>query len=284
MNQRKGLIMIFIAALLLSIGGVCVKMIPWDGLSINAFRSLISAPLIFTFAKVSHTPLKLNKSVAFGAVCVCGATTLYIISNKLTTAANAVLLQFATAPVFIILFVWVFFRERPKKLDIITCFFVFGGIICFFMDSLGGGSLIGNVLAVVSGVFYAGIFLMNKLPGGNALFSCILGHSMGALIGLPSLIREPQFDEKSILFACILGVFQLGTSYILLSVGLRYAEPVSASLVTGIELILNPIWVALAVGETFSGLSLVGGAIVFITIMIYNAISAHREKSAESTA
>ena len=284
MSQKKGLVLVFFAALFLSIGGLCVKMIPWDGLSINAFRSLISACLIFLFAKVTHVELKVNPGVLIGAACVCGATTLYIVSTKLTTAANAVLLQFTTAPVFIILFLWVFFKDRPKRLDVVTCLFVFGGIACFFLDSLGGGSLLGNVLAVVSGVFYAGVFMMNKLPGGNAIFSCILGQSLGALIGLPSLVRETQFDGRTLLFACVLGVFQLGLSYILLSVGLRYAEPVSASLVTGIEPILNPVLVALVVGETISGLSLLGGGVVFVTIMTYNILSARKEKEAQKSA
>ena len=78
--------------------------------------------------------------------------------------------------------------------------------------------------------------------------------------------------------AVLLGVFQLGIAYVFLTVGVKYAPPVSASLVTGIEPILNPILVALVVGETITGLSLVGGVIVFVSIMVYNIVGAQMDK------
>ena len=81
-----------------------------------------------------------------------------------------------------------------------------------------------------------------------------------------------------------MGVFQLGIAYIFLTVGVKYAPPVSASLVTGIEPILNPILVALAIGEVLTPLSLLGGAIVFVTVMVYNILGARAEaeKAAQS--
>jgi drug/metabolite transporter (DMT)-like permease len=276
MSQRKGLLCVFVAAALFSLGGLCVKMIPWQALSINSFRSIISVCILLIFAKVSGHKLVLTRGVAIGAVCVCGTTTLYTMANKLTTAANTILLQF-TAPAFIILFLWLAFQEKPKKGDMIACVLVFAGIACFFLDSLGGGTTLGNLLAVASGAFYAWVFLLNKLPGGDALFSCILGQGLGALIGLPSLVQETDFSATALTFALILGVFQLGIAYVFFTAGIAYAPPVSASLVSGIEPILNPLLVAVVLGETITGLSLVGGAVVFVTIMVYNVLSARQE-------
>lgn len=101
--SKKGLLLVLAAALLLSIGGLCVKMIPWQPLSINAFRSIISVGILLVFAKATHNRFHLTPGVVIGALGVCGATTLYTVSTKLTTAGNAVLLQF-TAPMFVILF------------------------------------------------------------------------------------------------------------------------------------------------------------------------------------
>lgn len=276
MNSKKGLLCVFIAAVLFSIGGLCVKVIPWNSLSINSFRSIISVVILLVFARVTRRKLKLTPGVFAGACAMCATTTLYAAANKLTTAANTILLQFS-APVFVIIFLWMFFHERPKKLDVLTCVIVFGGVGCFFLDSLGAGNMLGNVLAVLSGVGYAWVFLMNKLPGGDPLFATILGQGMGAVIGFPFLIRETQFDSTTMLAAVALGVFQLGLAYVFFTTGIRYAPPVSASLVTGIEPVLNPILVAVVLGEMISPLSLLGGAIVFITIMVYNIISARRE-------
>ena len=282
---KKGFSLVFVAALLLSIGGLCIKMIPWQPLSINSFRSIIALAILIPFAKITRVPFRLTPGVLAGAGAVWGATTLYTVATKLTTAGNAVLLQF-TAPMFVILFMWLVFRERPRRLDIVACLCIFGGVVCFFLDSLGSGRFVGDVIAVLSGICYAWVFMMQRLPGGSPLWSTILGQALGAVVGLPSLVQETQFDGTSLLFGALLGVFQLGLAYAFLTTGLKYAKPITASLVTGIEPVLNPILVALVVGETLSPLALVGGAVVFLSVMIYNLLCLRleqREKAAPTS-
>ena len=277
MSSRKGLLFVFIAAILFSIGGLCVKVIPWNAMAINSFRSIVSVILLLIFAKVTGRKFKLTPGVLIGAVSMCGVTTLYAMANKLTTAANTILLQF-TAPVFVILVMWLVFKERPKRLDVITCIAVFGGVACFFLDSLGSGSFVGDLLAVLSGVCYAGVFMMNKFPGGDPLFATILGQVMGAVIGFPWLIQETVFTGTALAAALALGIFQLGVAYMFFTTGIRYASPIAASLVAGIEPILNPVLVAVVLGEMITPLSLVGGVIVFVSIMAYNIVGAKMDK------
>ena len=137
---------------------------------------------------------------------------------------------------------------------------------------------------MLAGVCYAGVFLLNKFPGGDPLWATILGQCLGAVIGLPSLVREPQLgDHTALLFAVILGVFQLGLAYVCLTTGIQYTQPVSASLVTGIEPILNPVLVALVLGERLTPLAFVGGAIVFLSVMVYNVLTVKAESTAVSS-
>ena len=276
MNARKGLVLVFIAAVLFSIGGLCVKMIPWQGVAINSFRSIISVCMLLAFAKLTRHKLKMSWGVVLGAIAVGSSTLCYTVANKLTTAANTILLEF-TAPAFVILFMWLVFKEKPKRLDVIACIFVFGGIACFFLDGLGNGHLLGDFIAVLAGIGYAWIFMMNKLPGADPLFATILGQGAGALIGLPWLAQETDFSGSVLIWAVLLGVFQLGLAYIFLTTGIQYAPPISASLVAGIEPILNPILVAVVLGETLTGLSIVGGVIVFGSVMVYNVLAAKSE-------
>ena len=276
MSAKKGLVCVFIASVLFSIGGLCVKMVPWNGMAINSFRSIISVCLLLLFARVTGRKLRFSLGVFIGACAMCATTTLYAMANKLTTAANTILLQF-TAPAFVILLMLLFFHEKPKKLDVIACVFVFGGIACFFLDSLGTGHILGDLLAVISGVGYALVFMMNKFPKADPLFATILGQSMGAVIGFPFLVQETAFTPTAILYASLLGVFQLGVAYMFFTTGIRYASPVSASLVAGIEPILNPVLVAIVLGETLTPLSFVGGAIVFLSIMTYNVLTSRQE-------
>ena len=276
MSAKKGLLCVFIASILFSIGGLCVKMVPWNGMAINSFRSIISVCLLLLFAKVTGRKLRFSLGVFIGACAMCATTTLYAMANKLTTAANTILLQF-TAPAFVILLMLLFFHEKPKRLDVIACVFVFGGIACFFLDSLGTGHILGDLLALISGVGYALVFMMNKFPKADPLFATILGQSMGAVIGFPFLVQETAFTPTAILYASLLGVFQLGIAYMFFTTGIRYASPVSASLVAGIEPILNPVLVAIVLGETLTPLSFVGGAIVFLSIMTYNVLTSRQE-------
>lgn len=278
MTTQKGAALIFVAAALFSLGGLCVKMIPWQPLSINSARCIISCCILFAYTRLIHRKFHFSKGSVIGGCCVCGTTTLYTIANKLTTAANTILLQF-TAPVFIILFLWLVFHERPKRRDILACLFVFGGIACFFLDGLGTGRMLGNLLAVCSGVSYAWVFMMNKLPDSDPFTCSFLGHLLGAVTGFPWLARETQFTHTALLFVGILGVFQMGVAYICFSAGIQVTPPVTASLVAGIEPILNPTLVAIFVHEMLSGLSVAGGVIVFGTIMVYNLSASRGQKS-----
>ena len=278
MEQKKGLLLIFAASVLFSLGGLLIKVIPWQALSINSWRCGISVCILLLFAKITHHKLKLTPVVWAGAAAMCLTVSSYALANKLTTAANAILIQF-TNPVFVILFLWLFFHEKPKKLDLITCVVVFGGIACFFLDGLSAGNLLGNAVALFSGVCYAWVFLLNKIPGGDPLYSTILGHAMCVLIGLPSAVRETEYSGQIVLCAILMGVFQLGLAYLCFTIGIRTAPPVSASLVSGIEPILNPVLVAIVLGESLSGLALLGGGIVFISIMIYNILTVRTENT-----
>ncbi len=271
MSRRKGTLLVFLAAVLFSMGGLLVKIIPWTAMPLNGSRCLVSVCVLAVYMKLTRHKLVINRAVLLGAVCSFGTNILYTIANKMTTAANTIVLQF-TAPVFIILFMWLFFNEKPRKLDVITCFFVFSGIVCFFVDSMSAGNMIGNILALLSGITYAGVFMMNTFKGSDPLSSVIIGHSMGAIIGFPFVVRQTEFTLPIIAGILILGVFQMALAYIFLTTGLLSTPPVTASLVSGIEPILNPVLVAVFYHEYIGAVSIAGAVIVIGSILVYDII------------
>ena len=280
MEERRGKLLILAATLLFSIGGVCIKMVPWNPLSISGGRGLLSALVLFIFIRATKKKIVLSKGTFLGAICVFSSTTLFILANKLTTAANAILMQYV-APVFIILFVWLFFKERPKRLDVITCVLVFGGIACFFLDGLGGGGTVGNAFALLSGMMMAGMFLINKIPGGDPFSATFLGHFSAGLLGLPFILRETDFGIQPVGFMLILGVFQLGLAFVCFCTGIKVTPPVTASLINGLEPILNPILVAVFVQEYISPMSALGGVIVLLSVTVYNILLVRQRPAAE---
>ena len=257
------------AAVLFSIGGLCIKVIPWSPLAINGARNLISVILIGVYLRVIQHKIVINPAVLFGAVCMMGTTTLFTIANKLTTAANTIVLQF-TAPVFVIFFVWIFFKERPKRVDIIASAVVFVGIICFFIDGLSSGNMLGNVLAVISGVSYAGVFMMNSFEKSDSLSSIFLGQALSAVTCIWFVFGETDFGATAIGGIIALGVFQLALAYIFMSKGLDEVPAVTASLTTAIEPILNPLWVAIFYHEMITPLAFAGAVIVIAAVVGYN--------------
>lgn len=270
-NRHGGVLCVFASAVLYSIGGLCIKVIPWSGMAINGGRTAIALVVIGIYlAVIGHKP-RFNRWILLGALCIFGTNTLFSVANKMTTAANSIVLQF-TAPIFVILFSLLFWRKRPKRLDVLACAVVFGGVLFFFVDSLEMGGGLGNLLALLSGVTYSGVFLMNDMPDSDGISSVFWGDVLSAVTGLPFLLQETEFTSTAILSLVVLGVFQVAVAFILLTVGLKTTPPVTASLVSGIEPVLNPILVAVFYKETMGFFALVGAAIVIVGVVGYNVL------------
>ena len=277
-QNQKGTLYVFLAALLYSIGGLCIKVIPWGGMAVNGGRTAIALVIIGIYLTLVRHPLRFNRWILLGAVCVFGTNALFSVANKMTTAANAIVLQF-TAPIFVMIFSAIFFRRKPTKLDLGACVVVFGGIVFFFVDGLSMGGTAGNILALCSGGAYAGVFMMNEMPNSDAICSVFWGDVISAVTGLPFLFRESDFSATPLISLLILGVFQVAVAYILLTIGLKTTPPVTASLVSGIEPVLNPILVVVFYGEKMGSLALVGAATVIGGVVGYNMLRQNETKT-----
>lgn len=278
--SRRGTVCVFLAAVLYSIGGLCIKVIPWGGMAINGARTALALVVVGVYLKWTHHRVRVSAAIFIGALSVCGTNILFSVANKLTTAANTIVLQF-TAPIFVLLFSVLFFRKHPSRLDIAACILVLGGVALFFLDSLSAGGMLGNVLAFLSGITYAGVFLMNALPGSDPISSVFWGQVIGAVAGLPFVVKEYDFTAPTMTALLILGVFQVGAAYILLTEGLKTTPPVAASLISGIEPVLNPILVAVFYHELIGPLSLAGAVIVVGGVVGYNMLKARQDQQQE---
>ena len=258
-----------LSAICFSTGGVLIKSIPWNSFSISLARSVLSLIVIILYQKSQGRKFVFNKMVLFGAMCNCIMAVTFVMATKMTTAANAIVLQF-TEPVFLILIVWLVYKQKPKKDAVLTCLLVLLGIVCFFFESLSAGGMAGNLLAILSGFSYAGVFLIKKFPGGDFESSLIVSHVISILIGIPFFMKETVFTPTVWVYVVALGIVQFGLSYIFLSKGLDRVSPVTASLTSTIEPILNPVLVAIFCGETIGSLSIVGAVLVIGSATVYN--------------
>jgi len=256
--------MLLSAAFLWSLGGLLIKLVEWNSLAIAGMRSAISALL---FLLLLRRP-KFNWSATQlgGAVAYAGTVVLFVMANKLTTAANAILLQY-TAPVYIALLGAWFLGERARWLDWLTIAFVLVGMALFLMDGLSSGRWLGDGLALLSAVSFAWMaLLMRKQRHASPFESVLLGNLLAALIGLPFMFQSMP-SARSWLGLILLGVFQLGFSYVLYVKAIRHVTALEATLTSVVEPILNPLWVVLMIGEAPGRLAAVGGSIVLAAIV-----------------
>jgi drug/metabolite transporter (DMT)-like permease len=262
-RHYHGLLLAFGAGLLWSLGGLLIKSVDWNPLAIAGARSAIASLLVL--AVLRRPKLTWSRAQVGGALAYAATVILFVAANKLTTAANAILLQY-TAPVYTAILGARFLGERATRGDWVTIVIVIFGVMMFFLDHWTFGGLAGNLLALISGLAFSllGVFL-RKQKDESALESVLIGNLITALIGLPFMFQSVP-GGQSWLSLVLLGVFQLGLSYLLYSEALKRISALEGILISSIEPILNPLWVFLVMGERPGPWALIGGAIVLIAV------------------
>ncbi len=266
---NTGTIYVLISAICFSLAGVLIKMISWSSLTINGVRNIFAFLVMAIYLKKIGHRLVVNRAVILGALCNLLMNLTFVMATKLTSAANAIVLQF-TEPIFLILFLWIIWKHKPDRKAIVTCIFVFGGILCFFFDQLTADGLIGNILAILSGILYAMVFLMKKVRNANFESSILLSQLASFILFIPSYFRETDLAPRNFILVIILGVVQMGLGYVFLAKGLEKVGPISASLTSTVEPILNPIWAAVFYGEMISQVAMLGAVVVILSSTVYN--------------
>lgn len=270
MTRKKALLVIALVAILWSSGGVLIKLVSWNPLALAGIRSLIGAVFLLLVARgrrFNFSPMVLAGALAYAATLIT-----FVAATKLTTAANAILLQY-TAPIYVALLGGWFLREHINWKDWLAIFAVLGGMAFFFLGKLSLTGMNGNLLAISSGLFFAWlVLLLRKQKDANPLQSIIMGNILTFLIGLP-FCRDLQLTKGNIAGILALGIFQIAIPYFLYSIAIRYVRAFDAILVMTLEPILNPIWVWLIIAEVPGLWSIIGGLIVIAAILLHGFLN-----------
>ncbi len=268
--EKQAILLIVICSSLWSIAGIFIKLIPWNPLVIAGWRSLFSAGCVLIYQRFTGQTFRLNRASVRCGIFLAVTFLLFVSANKLTTAANAIVLQF-TAPVFILIFSVLFLKQKVTLPDLLTVLFTMGGISLFFFDQLSPGNLFGNFVAIASGFSMAAMYLATGSTDEESRMSGILlGHLFTAAIGIPFLfVYETPVTMPAVLSILTLGIVQLGIPYLLYGIAVKHCPPLACSLLGAIEPLLNPVWVFLFTGERPGMFALLGGALVIATITVW---------------
>ena len=266
MSHKKAIAITCFVALMWSLAGFNIKMIEWSPYAIAAGRSLVAVILLAPMV-LRKGFQKIDRYVIGGAICYAAFNYCFITSTTLTSSAIAIMMQY-TAPIYVALLSWLFLRERVGWADIISVGFVFLGMIFFFLDSNSGGSLQGTIVSIFNGITFAGISIFLRLQkDGNPALSMYLGNVISAVAGLPIMWNAGMPDTISLLFLLLAGLL-VAVSYTLYakaSTGLSALETV---LIPIIDPVMNPVWVFLFLDERPGALTIVGAAVILVSVTI----------------
>lgn len=262
------------AAVCWSTGGLLIKLIDLAPLKISLYRSLVASLCLVAVAGRGWGQLR---PAAAGVVLSYAIlVNLFVVANKWTTAANAILLQ-STAPVWVILLGIFIERTRPRAIDVAAVAGALGGLLLVLAERVDATGGRGNVAAVVSGVFFALMMLLMRRQRATPLLQTVaLGNLAAVALSLPWVWPDLALNGRQAALLGILGAGQLGLGYILFTVAIRRLPTLEVSLLALLEPVLNPIWVYLGYGEEPGRLAIVGGVIVVAVLALHAAATARR--------
>lgn len=271
------LLLVLGAAVLWSTGGLFIKATSLSAIELSFGRSLLA---VITVAIVTRREgFGLNRVTAITSVLYAALLILFVMATKLTTAANAIFLQY-TAPVYVLVLEPLFYKEKFRLRDLVTVVACVGGMSLFFVGTLRPQDVDGNLLALASGVCFALYFLLlrhSKARNVNRASSVIYGNLIVVFICAPAFLAALRRGISAPDFASMayLGVIQIGFAYLLFTQAMaRGLRSLDASIAGYVEPVLNPIWVFLFIGEPPSGWAMVGGAIIIASVVAHMLMSA----------
>lgn len=277
---------VLVAALLWSTGGLFIKATELGALELSFGRSLLAALTVAVLTR--REGFRLNLMTLVASVLYAALLVLFVVANKLTTAANAIFLQY-TAPLYVLVLEPLIFKERFRSADLFVVAACVAGMSLFFVGRLQPNDVAGNLTALGSGVCFALFLLLLRHQRGdesNRASSVIYGNIIICLVTLPAFAYAARtLTVKDVLIVSYLGVVQIGIAYTLFTLGIaRGVRSLDAGVVGYIEPMLNPVWVFLFIGERPSKWAVVGGCIIIVAVLAHSVGLARRAGRRRETA
>ncbi len=270
-----GVLAVVMAAILWSTGGLFIKLLPFEPMTILWYRSACAAILFGLLFR--RAVLRVNALTLLVSLIYVALMTTFVFATKMTTAANAIFLQY-TAPVYVLLLEPILFRLSLERLNIITIVICIAGMALFFVGDLEMGNTQGNLIALSSGVLLAGLMLAQRKNDPARHEAAIFwGNIIMVTIAMPAYWQSAAPSASEWLMLLFLGFVQIGLGYLFFTYGLKRVLAIESALLAMLEPILNPVWVFLGYGERPSGFALLGGAIIILTLAVRTVLVERRK-------
>jgi drug/metabolite transporter, DME family len=266
-------IQLLAAAFLFSTGGAAIKACTLSSWQIASSRAGIAAVALLIMLPAARRGWSLRLLPV--AASFAATTLLFVLCNKLTTAASTIFLQ-ATAPLYIVLLGPLLLHERIRRRDLVYMAALATGMVLFFVgEQPAAGTaphpVLGNTLAAGAGLCWGLTIIGLRWLGKHAATgedpsaaAVVSGNLLACLIALPFALPVVSSRPADWLLVSFLGVFQIAVAYVFLTRGVRRVGALEASLLLLLEPMLNPLWALIVHGERPGPWAAVGGAIIIL--------------------
>lgn len=275
-TQSKGLLITTAGVLAISPDTLLVRLLELEKWSLLFYRGIIVAVCLTLLTCIFHgrNTLIHFRRIGLPGLCIAvlftGSTICFVTSLYFTSVANTLIILSASS-MFAALYSRVFLQENIPHRTLVTMVIVISSIGYIVSDSLGGGSLLGDMLAVFASMFMAGAFTVTRRTRSCNMIpaTALSGLLTAAITYFPA--NFAVLDLRSSLLLAALGI-ALATAFALLTLGPRYISAPEVSLLMPIETVLGPYFIWWVIGERPTNTALIGGTIVIAALTIHSIL------------
>ncbi len=286
-DHQKGLLISAIGGLTLTIDIPLIRLADggaWTILLLRTGTTLVAALIIWAaWRSLSRNAPQLIPGWSGLVVAICyGLTSVtFVTSIYYTTTANLVfILAFNT--VFAALLSWLFLKERPRLVTVVAMLVMIVGVAIIVGDSIGTGHLFGDLMALCSAFFIALAITISRASGKDMGFTSLIGVILPLAVAV-FMVSGEGFQVNAPWWIIFNGAVIMPISFFCLANGPKYISGPEVAMFYLLETVLAPVWMWMIFAETPSRNSLIGGAILIVTLVVHSLWQLHEGRKRRAT-
>ena len=274
-DQKKGSLMAFIAVMFITPDSLFIRLSNVETWSLVFYRGMIPFVLVFVGMLLIYklkflNLLKSNGYYGCAYILTFSVTNIaFVVSIQNTNVANT-LIMIATAPMLSAILGSLFLKENPDKKTWIAIFITFFAALYIFYDSIKLGNFFGDILGFVAAMGLAvGAVIIRSAKKLNLVPSAVVGKLIIALFAI-FFVKDYSLNNNDIYIVPLMCVMCVAIPFVLVTIAPRFITAAEVNLFFLLETIIGPIWVWLVINEQPSQETIIGGAIIVITIATHS--------------
>ena len=274
-DQKKGSLMAFVAVMFITPDSLFIRLSNVETWSLVFYRGIIPFIIVFSGMLLIYrlkffNLLRSNGYYGFAYVLTFSVTNIaFVVSIQNTNVANT-LIMIATAPMLSAILGSFFLRENPDKKTWIAIFITFFAALYIFYDSIKLGNFFGDILGFVAAMGLAvGAVIIRSAKKLNLVPSAVVGKLIIALFAM-FFVKDYSLNNNDIYIIPLMCVMCVAIPFVLVTIAPRFITAAEVNLFFLLETIIGPIWVWLIIKEQPTPETIVGGAIIVLTIATHS--------------